>query len=192
MDSVFDPAIEAFVGILDELKITYAIGGSVASSVYGQIRFTQDADISVAAFGGQIAEFCQAVESAFYVSQQAVQQAHHNASSFNVIYLDTAFKIDVFIVSDDPFKRQILLRREKVALEDSSDKMYDLVSPEDIILLKLQWYTDGGAVSQKQWNDILGVLENRQDKLDMDYLWGWASKLSVLELLNKAIQEAKD
>ncbi len=192
MDSVFDPAIEAFVGILDELKITYAIGGSVASSVYGQIRFTQDADISVAAFGGQIAEFCQAVESAFYVSQQAVQQAHHNASSFNVIYLDTAFKIDVFIVSDDPFKRQILLRREKVALEDSSDKMYDLVSPEDIILLKLQWYTDGGAVSQKQWNDILGVLENRQDKLDMDYLWDWASKLSVLELLNKAIQEAKD
>jgi len=192
MDSVFDPAIEAFVGILDELKITYAIGGSVASSVYGQIRFTQDADISVAAFGGQIAEFCQAVESAFYVSQQAVQQAHHNASSFNVIYLDTAFKIDIFIVSDDPFKRQILLRREKVALEDSSDKMYDLVSPEDIILLKLQWYTDGGAVSQKQWNDILGVLENRQDKLDMDYLWGWASKLSVLELLNKAIQEAKD
>ncbi len=192
MDSVFDPAIEAFVGILDELKITYAIGGSVASSVYGQIRFTQDADISVAAFGGQIAEFCQAVESAFYVSQQAVQQAHHNASSFNVIYLDTAFKIDVFIVSDDPFKRQILLRREKVAIEDSSDKMYNLISPEDIILLKLQWYTDGGAVSQKQWNDILGVLENRQDKLDMDYLWDWASKLSVLELLNKAIQEAKD
>ena len=192
MNSVFDPAIEAFVDILDNLKIPYAIGGSVASSIYGQVRFTQDADVSVAAFSGQIAEFCQAVESGFYVSQQAVQQAHQNASSFNVIYLDSAFKIDVFIVSNDPFKRQVLLRREKVALEDSSGKMYDLVSPEDIILLKLQWYTDGGAASQKQWNDILGVLKNRQDKLDMNYLRDWASKLSVLELLNKAIQEAKD
>jgi len=192
MNNIFDPAIEAFVDILDKLKIPYAIGGSVASSIYGQVRFTQDADVSVASFDGQIAKFCQAVEGGFYVSRQAVQQAHQNASSFNVIYLDSAFKIDVFVVSDNPFKRQVLLRREKVAFEEGSDRMYDLVSPEDIILLKLQWYMGGGATSQKQWNDILGVLKNRQDKLDMSYLLDWASKLSVLDLVNKATQEAKD
>ena len=192
MNSVFDPAIKVFVDILDELKIPYAIGGSVASSIYGQVRFTQDADVSVASFDSRIAEFCQAVESGFYVSQQAVQQAHQNASSFNVIYLDSAFKIDVFIISDDPFKKQVLLRRKKIDFEDGSDRMYDFVSPEDIILLKLQWYTDGGATSQKQWNDILGVLKNRQDKMDMNYLRDWASKLSILDLLNKATQEAKD
>ena len=138
MNSVFDPAIKVFVDILDELKIPYAIGGSVASSIYGQVRFTQDADVSVASFDSRIAEFCQAVESGFYVSQQAVQQAHQNASSFNVIYLDSAFKIDVFIISDDPFKKQVLLRRKKIDFEDGSDRMYDFVSPEDIILLKLQ------------------------------------------------------
>ena len=38
---------------LDDLKIDYAIGGSIASSLYGKVRFTQDADITVAAFAVQ-------------------------------------------------------------------------------------------------------------------------------------------
>lgn len=192
MDKVFDPAVEVFVDVLEKLNIAYAIGGSVASSIYGQVRFTQDADISVAAFGNQIDTFCKAVESRFYVSSQAVKQAHANASSFNVIYLDTAFKIDVFIVSDDPFKRQVLMRRKKVALEENSDRMYDFVSPEDIVLLKLQWYMAGGLISEKQWGDILGVLKNRQHELDIDYMRNWASRLSFSGLLSKAIQQLKE
>ena len=152
MNNVFDPAIEVFVDILDKLKIPYAIGGSVASSFYGQVRFTQDADVSVTAFAGHISEFCHAVKNSFYVSQQAVQQAHQNESSFNVIHLGTAFKIDVFVISDDPFKKQVLMRRQKVAFDEDFDRIYNFVSPEDIILLKLQWYLEGGSVSEKQWN----------------------------------------
>jgi len=39
--------IKILTDILDELKIGYAIGGSIASSIYGTPRFTQDADITV-------------------------------------------------------------------------------------------------------------------------------------------------
>ncbi|MEN8127932.1 MAG: hypothetical protein ABFR90_09040 [Planctomycetota bacterium] len=187
-----EPAIKAFVEVLEKLKISYAIGGSVASSVYGQVRFTQDADISVTAFADQIDKFCESVESIFYVSKEAVQQVHQNALSFNVIHLDSVFKIDVFVVSDDPFKKQILMRRKKIALEEDSDRRYDFVSPEDIILLKLQWYLESGSASEKQWNDVLGVLKNQRDRLEMDYMRDWAARLSVLELLDKAIQQARE
>ena len=42
--------LKQLADVLDDLKISYAIGGSMASSVYGKIRFTQDADINVAPF----------------------------------------------------------------------------------------------------------------------------------------------
>ncbi|MBN1817690.1 MAG: hypothetical protein JW828_10030 [Sedimentisphaerales bacterium] len=40
-------AIVEFIDVIDELKIEYAVGGSIASSVYGIPRFTQNADITV-------------------------------------------------------------------------------------------------------------------------------------------------
>lgn len=193
MSSTFDrTALEKFVDVLEKLKIPYAIGGSVASSFYGQVRFTQNADMSVAAFGNQIDTFCEAVKGDFYISSEAVRQAHTNASSFNVIHLDTAFKIDIFVVLDDPFKRQVLMRRTKAPLDESSARMYNFVSPEDIILLKLQWYLEEGSVSQKQWGDILGVLDAQKDALDMNYMRDWALKLSFSDLLNKALQQIKE
>jgi len=192
MNKVFDPALGMFVDVLEKLNIAYAIGGSVASSIYGQVRFTQDVDLSVAAFENQIEAFCRAIEAGFYVNFDAVKQAHVNASSFNVIHLDTAFKIDVFVVLDDPFKKQVLIRRQKLTLEENPDRKYDFVTPEDIVLLKLLWYIEAGSVSEKQWNDILGVLKNRRNELDIDYIQQWASKLSFSDLLNKAIQQSME
>src|ERR1700730_6751116 len=41
------------VHIFDRLQIRYALGGSMASSIHGKPRHTQDADLSVLAFPGQ-------------------------------------------------------------------------------------------------------------------------------------------
>ncbi len=45
------------------------------------------------------------------------------------------------------------------------------VSPEDITLAKLEWYRPDGEISDRQWQDILGVLKTRAGELDLDYLW---------------------
>ena len=34
---------------------------------------------------------------------------------------------------------------------------FNIASPEGAILNKLEWYRMGGEVSDRQWNDILGV-----------------------------------
>lgn len=158
MSNIDDLAIlTVFIEALESLSIDYAIGGSIASSAYGYVRFTQDADIAAAAFDEKIPDFCDKLSATFYLSEDAIRQAHLQESSFNVIHLDTAFKIDVFICRSRPFDRQILSRRRKLVLDEAIQNEVNVVSPEDIILLKLQWYKDGGEVSDRQWNDSLSV-----------------------------------
>jgi hypothetical protein len=63
-------------------------------------------------------------------------------------------------------------------------------SPEDIILSKLEWYKNGGLVSQRQWQDVQGVMKVQGEELDNTYLKKWALTLRISELLDSALLEA--
>lgn len=65
-----------------------------------------------------------------------------------------------------------------------------IASPEGTILNKLEWYRMGGEVSDRQWNDILGVLKVQGTNLDMVYLQRWAAVLKVPDLLERALEDA--
>ncbi len=182
--------LKGFADILEGLGIVYAIGGSIASSAYGRVRFTEDADVMVEHFGNKAEQFVGLLKGSYYVSEQAIQQALLQRCSFNIIHIKSAFKIDVFVCKDDVFDRQMMVRRQMLKLSDSLDKLFALVSPEDIILLKLEWYKEGGCTSQRQWDDIAGVLEVQRDKLDFEYVKKWSAVLGINELLEKAMSES--
>ncbi len=173
--------LSQLIEVLDQLGIQYAIGGSLASSTYGMVRFTQDADITVPPFIGKIIPFVKRVESRFYVSQEAVMQANHLRTSFNLIHFDTAFKIDVFVEKDTAFDRGLLLRRTSLVLSGIDSPSFSFVSPEDVILLKLRWYSEGGEVSERQWRDIMGVLVIQGDTLDILVSGSAEEREAVLE-----------
>ena len=183
--------LESFTDILQQLDIAYAIGGSVASSIYGKVRFTEDADITVEPFDNQADKLIELLSSEYYISKDAVYQALKQQGTFNVIHLDSAFKIDVFIRKNTAFQKQFMARRKSLSLSDSIKKEFALISPEDIILLKLQWYRDGGFSSERQWNDVMGILTVQAERLDFDYLNKWAGILEIIDLLEKAIAESK-
>ncbi len=183
--------IKKLTDVLDELKIMYAIGGSIASSLYGTVRFTQDADITVKAFRGVVDQLYERLKDKFYLSRDAMAQALDSAGSFNTIHLETSFKIDVFIQGPSEFERQLLVRSRRVRLSNSEEKRFCVVSPEDIVLLKLGWYARSACVSDRQWDDILGVLRVQAESLDFPYLQEWSKKLGVAELLQQAISEAR-
>jgi len=54
------------------------------------------------------------------------------------------------------------------------------------VLRKLLWFRDGGEVSDKQWRDIVSVLQISAEKMDQTYLTTWASRLNLGELLERA------
>jgi hypothetical protein len=182
-------ALEKFTDILDKLNISYVIGGSFASSAYGAVRFTQDADITLEPFNQIGDKFFEAIKNDFYISKNAMYQALQSRTNFNIIHLATAFKIDIFIQKQDEFQMQMLSHGRKLPLGKSAKKA-SFVSPEVIILLKLDWFRQSGCDSEKQWSDVHGVLAAQKDSLDFDYLKNWAKKLGLNELLQKAISES--
>ena len=176
---------------LDDLKISYAIGGSVASSVYGKVRFTQDADITVAPFGDKADQLYDVLKEAFYISKGAMHQAISDRGSFNIIHLKSAFKIDIFVQKDDDFHKLVFVRRRKLKLDESIDYLFDIVSAEDVILLQLQWYKSADCTSQRQWSDVLGVLNVQGEALDMRYLRSCSEEIGLSVLLEKALNESR-
>jgi len=57
-------------------------------------------------------------------------------------------------------------------------------------LAKLEWFRLGGEVSERQWRDVLGILELQAGNLDLRYLHEWAKELHVRDLLESALKQA--
>lgn len=182
--------LERLADVLDRLGIAYAIGGSIASSAYGTMRFTQDADITVWSFSEVAGRFHDLVKEEFYISEQAMHQALDRHGSFNVIHFETGFKIDIFVQRPSEFERRLLERRRTAKLSDESGRELSIVSPEDIVLLKLRWFKETDCTSERQWNDVLGVLAVQGESLDFAYLVDSAKEMGLEELLERARVEA--
>ncbi|HEX4963340.1 MAG TPA: hypothetical protein VF173_21095 [Thermoanaerobaculia bacterium] len=174
--------------VLDELKVPYAVGGSLASSLWGIPRSTQDADLVADLRSQNVQSFVSGVEGAFYVSPERIHHAIGRRSSFNLIHLKTGLKVDVFLFKGDIQSLQEMSRRRIFPLA-SGDRL-PVASPEDIVLQKLRWYRLGSGTSDQQWNDILGVLKVQRGSLDLTYLKEWAERIEVEDLLEKALQDS--
>lgn len=185
-----EEVVERVADLLDSLGIRYAVGGSIASSLYGTVRFTRAADITVESFGAMADKLFELLKGEFYVSRQAMQEALDSHHSFNVIHLATSFKVDIFVPGANRLEQRLLERGKSLNLSNTSRRGVFVVSPEDIVLLKLRWFRETGGTSQRQWDDVLGVLAVQGKSLDFEYLTASAKELGLEELLDRAIAEA--
>jgi hypothetical protein len=183
-----EPVAEAF----EKLGILYCIGGSVASSAYGIPRSTMDVDMVSDLKPVHVRSFVRMLESSYYIDENMILDAIGRRSSFNIIHLETMLKIDIFVAQNTPYGIETFKRRRKDTLdEEQKTAEFYLVSPEDIILNKLAWFRLGGGVSDRQWNDVLGVLKVQKNLLDDNYLKYWASELKIEDLLERAFQDSR-
>jgi len=171
---------------LGDAGLVYAIGGSVASSYYGDPRSTQDIDLSLQLEYASVGEFVARVEHlGWYISPEEAGRAAQQGGSFSVN--DGFWKADLFVVREDPFDVQALARRHQGTLTAEGDLAW-LLAPEDVILHKLRWC--GAALREKHLHDILAILRVQGPSLDFAHISRWATELnagglwaSVLEIV---------
>lgn len=178
-------------GTLERLGVNYLIGGSLASALHGAARATMDTDIVAEMRDEHVEAFVEALSSTFYLDTGMIRDAIHTHGSFNIIHLESLFKVDIFIPKERKFDRLQMTRRSPYVLSTEPEQSAYVASAEDIILAKLEWYRLGGEVSERQWRDILGVMKIQTGRLDLNYLKDGAGMLEVTDLLERAIKEAE-
>lgn len=177
--------------LLEGLEVSYLIGGSFASSFYGEPRSTNDVDIIADLSPVHVDQLLRRATPECYVSEDAARDAVTTGGSFNLVHLSTAVKIDLFVAGSDAFDRERLRQRSPVAipLQDAGELRLFVDTPENTVLRKLEWYRRGGESSERQWRDVVAVLR-AMARLDEAHLVLWAERLSVTDLLSRARQEA--
>jgi hypothetical protein len=176
-------------GAIEAAGGAYFVGGSLASSLQGEPRATNDIDIVLKLPIGRVGEFVKVLGPDFEVDTDMLRDALLHCRSCNIFYLPTVMKIDLFAFAGSPFDEAEFSRRRPVAVRPSAETLI-VKSPEDTVLRKLLWYQEGGGVSDRQWRDIVEVLRVSGPVMDTAYLVSWAERLGVATLLERARRES--
>lgn len=181
-------AFEPLRAALEQAAVRFAIGGSWASTAFGEPRFTNDVDILAEFTHEKLQQFLRNLPKTFYADEAESHDALRADRPFNVLYMPMAFKFDFFPAAAFPLGAQELDRAISLAGTELSVAPAPFVTPEDILLAKLHWFRLGGEVSEVQWRDIEGIVRASAGILDRKYLQDSAAKLKVSDLLDKSLE----
>ena len=160
-------------------KIPYMVTGSMAMNFYAKPRMTRDIDLVVEISVSDLDRFIPVFQDDFYINKEMIQHALKQNTLFNLIHMPTVIKVDCIIRKDTPYRSEEFSRRQTIIIE--GNPLY-IVSPEDLILSKLEWAKD--TRSDTQLADVRNLL-TMASGLNQPYLEKWASTLGVAQLLQE-------
>jgi hypothetical protein len=184
-------AFQELVDTLNRLEIAYLVGGSLASSVHGIFRSTNDIDLVAAVRDEHVVPLASELARNFYADPETMKAALHHGRPFNVIHFASGYKFDIFPAEGNPYFLEQLARCkvQEVVLNEGETIGCSVATAEDTILAKLAWYRAGGEQSERQWNDVRGIRSVQRHLLDRAYMREWARHLKVDDLLEKLLSE---
>jgi hypothetical protein len=174
--------LKRLTDLLEKTEIPYMIAGSVGSACYGHPRATNDVDVVTDPTESTLREFLSRLGSEYCVNEDAAMEAFRRRSMFNIIDTARFWKADLCVKGSRPFDVTGFNRRQRHTILGMD---IWVMSPEDVVLSKLDWDRDGGT--EQQLRDVAGVLEIQQGRLDMEYVWRWSEELGVRNTLAKLL-----
>jgi Nucleotidyl transferase AbiEii toxin, Type IV TA system len=170
------------VGRLQSAGIAYMVTGSVALSVYAQPRMTRDVDVVVELRPADAERLAELFGGEFDCDVDRMRAAIERQGMFNLIHTMAVVKIDIIVRKDSAYREEEFRRRRLAAIDNVN--MW-VVSPEDLLLSKLDWARS--SRSEVQLRDVRHLIAG-QPTLDWAYVETWAVALGVGALLDEVRQ----
>lgn len=152
-----------FTDALAAAEVPYAIVGSVAASLYGEPRATNDVDVVIQLERRDAAKLVQAFPAdRFYVPPEEViviELSRRIGAHLNVIALESMAKADFYPLAGGD--AAWFARRR--CLEVAGRPLW-FAAPEAVIVHKLRFFREGGG--DKHLRDIRGMLEVSAAEID--------------------------
>ncbi|MGH7561505.1 MAG: nucleotidyl transferase AbiEii/AbiGii toxin family protein [Gemmatimonadales bacterium] len=181
-----EAVLRRVVAALEQSGIPFMLTGSFASAYHGVPRATQDIDLVIDPTPEQLVSLIRALPpSEYYADESAALEALRHRGQFNVIDLDSGWKIDLIFRKSRPFSEEEFARRVLVPFQASS---VSVVTVEDLIVAKLEWARIGS--SSRQIDDVTALLGVRGPDLDLEYLTRWIHQLGLQQEWRVASQAA--
>jgi hypothetical protein len=175
-----DEATAAVIDALESLAIPYMVVGSLSSNYYGVARSTHDADFVVHLQTASISQVMQRIGPGLKLDDQMSFETVTGTSKFVLKLPDERFKIELFLLSDDPHDRERFSRRRRGV---TAGRETYVPAPEDVIITKLHWSLRAGR--SKDLEDVRSVLAVQGKVLDWEYLHRWCDAHGTRKLLDR-------
>lgn len=169
---MFQELLKKVTGLLDQKGIQYMVSGSLAFNVYCIPRMSMDIDFVIELNQANVADFLGIFKSGYYMNEETVRQEIKRKGMFNVIDHRSGLKMDFIVRKDTEYRRLEFSRKIRKLLEDIPVWM---VSPEDLIISKIEWIQQ--LQSEKQSLDIRMLLAT--PGIDKSYINFWCDKLNL-------------
>jgi hypothetical protein len=170
------------IPLLHAANIKHMIAGSFASTYHGEPRTTQDIDIVIDGTRKAVESFVSSLDTAsYYCDLDAAVDAHTRRGQFNLVDMQSGWKIDFIFRKDRAFSIAEFARRQPANLLGCD---VFVATAEDTIVAKLDWARDSG--SERQLRDVASILAVSGDQLDQNYVETWIAALGLQDIWNRA------
>lgn len=175
-----DESVLAMLDILEQSGTDYMVVGSLSVNAYTFPRSTQDADIVIAIEPSQVAGLLAQLRRVFRIEPQMSFETVTGTMRYIVDSLKTGFKIELFLLSNEPHDRARFDRRARVSVEGRSSFV---ATAEDVVITKLRWSRHGAR--SKDVDDARNVIASQADSLDWNYIHHWCDQHGTRALLDQ-------
>jgi pyruvate/2-oxoglutarate/acetoin dehydrogenase E1 component len=108
----------------------------------------------------------------YYCNEDAMKEAIRNQGIFNIIDHNSNYKADFILLKEDEFEHIKFENRRPARFLDFTVL---IISPENLLLSKLQWIQE--LQSAQQSTDIIQL--SKLEQMDWPYIWRWIKKLKL-------------
>lgn len=170
--------VALFLSPFEATGVRYMVTGSVAATIYGEPRLTQDVDVVLQLSSDDAARVVEAFpDSAYYAPPLEVlseEAGRPIGGHFNLLHRETGLRADCYLAGDSALSQWGLANCRSVAI---GEQRIRVAAPEYVILSKLLYFQAGGG--EKHLRDIARMLRVSRADISQDVIAGWVESLGL-------------